>query len=41
MAEDLKDIDLTNDPDWQRAREEAWKQYRHRYNLAEDGSRQG
>ncbi len=40
MADDLKDIDLTNDPDWQRAREEAWKQYGHRYNLAEDGSRQ-
>ncbi len=34
MADDLKDIDLTNDPDWQRAREEAWKQYGHRYTPA-------
>lgn len=24
MADDLKDINLTNDPDWQKAREEAW-----------------
>ncbi len=34
MADDLQDIDLTNDPDWQRARDEAWKQYGHRYTPA-------
>lgn len=31
MADDLKEIDLTNDPDWQKAREEAWAMYGHRY----------
>lgn len=31
MADDLKDIDLTNDPDWQKAREETWAMYGHRY----------
>ena len=39
MAEDLQDIDLSNDPDWQKAREQAWKQYSQRHNLAADGSR--
>lgn len=40
VAEDMKAIDLTNDPDWQKAREEAWIGYRQRNNLATDGSRQ-
>ena len=40
MAEDLKEIDLTNDPDWQKAREAAWSEYRQRNKLAADGSRQ-
>ena len=40
MSEDLKDIDLANDPDWQKAREEAWSEYRQRNKLAADGSRQ-
>ena len=31
IAEDLKNIDLTNNPDWQKAREEAWAMYGHRY----------
>ncbi len=30
MAEDLKAIDLTNDPDWQKAREAAWSEYGQR-----------
>ena len=40
MANDLKDIDHSNDPDWQKAREEAWNEYRQRNKLAADGSRQ-
>ena len=36
MAEDLKAIDLTNDPDWQKAREAAWITYGHRYTPKED-----
>jgi hypothetical protein len=40
MAEDLKEIDLTNDSDWQKAREAAWSEYRQRNKLAADGSRQ-
>ncbi len=40
MADDLKDIDLSNDPGWQKAREEAWSDYRQRHKLAADGSRQ-
>ena len=30
VAKDMKDIDLTNDPDWQKARQEAWIGYRQR-----------
>lgn len=40
MADDLKDIDPANDPDWQKGREEAWAMCGHRYQLAADGSRQ-
>lgn len=40
LAEDLQGIDLTNDLDWQKAREQAWKQYSQRHKLAADGSRQ-
>ena len=36
MADDLKDIDLSNDPDWQKAREEAWAMYGHRYTPKHD-----
>lgn len=36
MADDLKDIDLTNDPNWQKAREEAWAMYGHRYTPKRD-----
>ena len=36
MAEDLNEIDLTNDPDWQKAREAVWENYGHRYTPKED-----
>lgn len=39
MVDDLNDIDLSNDPDWQKARQEAWSDYRQRNQLAADGSR--
>ncbi len=31
MAKDMKEIDLTNDPNWQKAREAAWSEYGYRY----------
>lgn len=40
MAEDLKEIDLTNDPDWQKAREAAWATYGHRYTPKESTNEQ-
>lgn len=39
VAEDLRDIDLSNDPEYQKARERAWKTYCQQHNLASDGSR--
>lgn len=39
--EDLNDIDLSNDPAYQQAREKAWEQYKAQHNLAADGSRRG
>lgn len=38
MAQDMKEIDLTNDPDWQKAREAAWSEYGHRYTPETDGN---
>jgi hypothetical protein len=35
MADDLKDIDLTNDPLWQQARERAWEKYKQRHDIAD------
>ena len=39
VLDGIKDIDLSNDPAYQQAREKAWEQYKRQQNLAMDGSR--
>lgn len=39
LLHDLDDIDLSNDPAYQKAREEAWVIYTQIHNLAPDGRR--
>lgn len=36
VAEDVKDIDLSNDPDYQKGRQRAWEKYGHRYTSKPD-----
>ncbi len=39
IAEDLKDIDLINDSEYQKGRERAWEKYCQQHDLAPDGNR--